>query len=140
MHSNSVLPPRQERVAVTTLANDPLASNVTREAMRLVALLSVLHAHRLGQQGFVQIEDRVWFECDFNDEGSFFVFTLDPLDGEEKGTIKTLTLQARTTRRGRSDIDLLTTDQEDLFWWAIWLADFFTSQKLKNNEPGGGEW
>ena len=116
---------------MTTLADDPLAFNVKREAMRLVVLLSVVCPLALSGRGFAQIEDRVWFECDHNDEGSFFEFTLDPLDGEEKGTIRKLTLRARSISQGAADVDLLTTDQEDLFWWAMWLTEFRASLRAE---------
>lgn len=109
------------------LADDPLAFNVRREAMRLVEIILAVQPHPFDQEGFVRISDRVWVEQTRGDgtgRDVYFQFAFDPFDGAEKGTLKTLTLRMPEQGDIAADSELLTTDQEDLFWWAMWLADF----------------
>lgn len=89
-----------------------------------------MQPHPFDQEGFVRISDRVWVEQTGDDgfgRDVYFQFAFDPFDGAEKGTLKTLTLRVPGQGDGATDCELLTTDEEDLFWWAMWLADFRSS-------------
>ena len=137
MNSNASWQPRHERLAVTKLADDPLAFNVKAEALRLLAIIIAARPYPFYQEGFARIADRVWVERTSDDgvgRDVCFQFIFDPFDGVEKGTLKTLTLRAPVKADVVIDCDLLTTDQDDLFWWSMWLADFRCSILLNNND------
>lgn len=125
---------------MTNLADDPLAFNVKAEALRLLAIILAARPHPFDQEGFARITDRVWFERTSDDDVGrdvYFQFTFDPFDGVEKAPLKTLTLQIKADV---AEYELLTTDQENLFWWAMWLADFRYSLLLNNNDVGQPKW
>ena len=128
---------------MTKLADDPLAFNVKAEALRLLAIIIAARPHPFDQEGFARIADRVWVERTSDDcvgRDVYFQFIFDPFDGVEKGTLKTLTLRAPMEADFAEGCELVTTDQEDLFWWSIWLADFRCSMMLNNNDADQSKW
>lgn len=121
------------------LDDAPLVANVKAEATWLLEIILAVRPHPFDQQGFVRIAERVWVEqMDDGDVGRdiYFQFMFDPFDGAEKGTLKTLTLRTPVKAAAPADCELLTTDQEELFWWAMWLADFRSTMMLNNNDIG----
>lgn len=127
MRSNCVLQPRLGKLVLTVLADDPLAFNVRSEALWVLGIILAIRPHPLDQEGFVRIADRVWLERTGDEDISrrvHFQFAFDPFDGVETGTLKTLTIRVPEKGDLAADGELLTTDQEDLFWWAMWLANF----------------
>lgn len=119
------------------LGDDPLMANVRAEATWLLEIILAVRPHPFDQEGFMRITERVWVEqFDDGDVGRpiYFQFMFDPFDGAEKGTLKTLTLRMPVKAAVAENCELLTTDQDELFWWAMWFADFRSTMMLNNND------
>lgn len=122
-------------------SDDPLALNVKADALATLLYIIERYPTRLEQDGFVRLVDRVWLHRTIEPQhfGTSFHFALDPFEDEETGS-KFLFLFSPDEADVATGLELLTTDREDLFWWAIWLADFRSSFTSKNNETGESQW
>lgn len=112
-----------------TLVDDPLATNVRADAAKILLYMIGAYSLQLDERGYIRLADRVWLHrTDQPDHGgTCFHFALDPF-GEDSGS-RILFCFLVYGGDVSEDLELLPTDQEDLFWWALWLADFRASLK-----------